>query len=264
MPDTLNFFDQLLSRARRYQQAGQWRAAMVLLRQLGGFRQLPGARKVEILTRLGEILLKHRRYRPAQKRLLAAVRHDPDNARLHFLLAQAEHGNPQGDKEQADRHYRRSLELAPLQVRCRSWAGLLAIETGRTEEGLALLRQAVEDARQDPGRRSGAVTLLVKGLCLAGQPDEALAVARTAFFQTPRCARLRQLWIDRQLASVRREQEIAFIQDSAEEAPVLLPFVPRGYTDPLTLPGLRKDAASVRPGPHLMRLRPRAARRRAP
>jgi tetratricopeptide (TPR) repeat protein len=260
MTSTLNLFDEILSRARRLQIAGQWREALTLLRRLSGFPNLPPrvAEKAEALQ--GEILLKRRRYRQARKHLRSALAYAPDRARYHFLLGLALHRDPKGDKGHATAHYERCLELAPALVRCRGQAGLLAIECGRVDEGLALLRLAVEQAPGD----SDAVSRLVKGLCLAGWPEEAQVAVRTARFASPRCPRLRKLSIDLRLADIRRRQDLSSASAHRDKGPVLLPFLSLSAASAGLAPSKRYDAETSLPGPHLVRLRRRVDRRRAP
>jgi tetratricopeptide (TPR) repeat protein len=259
MAYTLNLVDELLARAVRLHDAGQWREALHVLHRLECFDLSPTVAE-QIHARQGMILLKRRRYRAARQHLRAALRLRPDCARYHFLLGLAQHIDPAGNRERAARHYRRSLRLAPRQVRCRGKAGLLAIEQGRPDEGVALLRQAVAQAPGD----AGAVGRLVKGLCLAGRRDDALAAARTALFQAPRCQRLRSLWANLHFAGLRRQQEIDSARQAADEEPRLLPFIRLVDGPPATATGIRHDAAQTLPGPHLLRLRPRLHRRRVP
>jgi Flp pilus assembly protein TadD len=259
MANTLNLVDELLVRSVRLQETGQWREALRALRSLERFDLSPEVAE-EVHSRQGEILLKRRRYRAAGQHLRAALRVRPDDARHHFLLGLAHHADPAGDRERAARHYRRSLRLAPRQLRCRGEAGLLAIEQGRTDQGVALLRQAVGQAPGD----AGAVGRLVKGLCRAGRRDDALAAARSALFRSPRCPRVRRLWADLHCDDLRRRQEMAGARQAANEEPVLLPFIRLADTPRETLPGLRHDEPEALPGPHLVRLRPRLHRRRAP
>jgi tetratricopeptide (TPR) repeat protein len=261
MSDALNLFDELLSRARRLQEAGRWREALRLLYRLAGFEELPSGLGEEVHARIGEIFLKRRRYAQARKFLREALRRRPGRARSHFLLGLAFHADPHGDKGRALRHYRRSLELAPDQARCRGEAGLLSIDMGRVDEGLALLRQAAEKAPAD----AGAVGRLVKGLCLAGRPDEARAAVRSALFAAPRCRRLNELRIDLELAELRRSRDLASARRDREEGPVLLPFIRLADTHPSPrAPHVRRDGAGALAGPHLVRIRARAERRRAP
>jgi Flp pilus assembly protein TadD len=262
MTETLNLFDELLLRARRLQDAGQWRDALGLLARLASFRDLPPSIAEEAHARQGEILLKKRRYRSARRHLRATLRFRSDCARHHFLLGLALHADPEGDREQAAHHYQRSLELAPGQIRCRGEAGLLAIEQGRTDEGLALLRQAVEQAPAD----SGAIARLVKGLFQAGRSEEALAPVRKALFQSPRNPHLRKLFLDIQFAGIRRQQMMQAAGAREEhDGPLLLPFVLPANSSPTAPPPWRHDeAAAALPGPHVVRMRARADRRRAP
>jgi tetratricopeptide (TPR) repeat protein len=260
MTQTLNLFDELLLRARRLHEAGQWREALALLGRLSRFNELPPTIAEEAHARQGEILLKKRRYRAARRHLRAALHFAPEGARHHFLLGLCLHADPDGNREQAARHYRRSLELAPEHIRCRGEAGLLAIEQGLIDEGLALLRQAVEQAPAD----SGAVGRLIKGLFLAGRPDEALAAVRLALFRCPRNSALRKLWLDLQFAGIRRQQMMqAACARSEADAPMILPFVQSADRQRSASPW-RHDAASSLPGPHLVRIRARTGRRRAP
>jgi tetratricopeptide (TPR) repeat protein len=256
MAETVNLFDELLSRAQRLQEASRWREALALLRRLAGFADLPPLVAAQVQARQGEILLKRRYYHSAAKHLVAALHLDADNARVHFLLALTLHTDPEGDKVRAWRHYRRSLELAPAQVRCRGEAGLLAIELGLTDEGLAMLRQAAEQAAGE----AGAIGRLARGLCQAGKPDEALAVVQRARFQQSRCPRLRKLWTDLQLARIRRDQQVSSAQES-DEGPVLLPFIPSRANLPRRTIPIRQDEPALLPGPHLVRSRSRPGRR---
>jgi Flp pilus assembly protein TadD len=260
MAETLNLFDELLLRARRLHAAGQWRKALDVLAQLRRFAVLPARVAEQGQALQGEILLKKRRYRAARRHLRAALGYCPDSARYHFLLGLALHADPAGDRDRAARHYRRSLELAPTQTRCRGEAGLLAIERGQTDEGLALLREAVEQAPEDPA----VIARLVKGLCQAGQPDEALTTVQMARFRFRRDPRLQQLWIDLQFSAVRREQEMTALTDRERDEPTLLPFVPAADSGERGERKWRHDEAAALPGPYLVRMRSRMDRRRAP
>jgi tetratricopeptide (TPR) repeat protein len=255
MTYTINLFDELLSRARRLHDAGLRREAAAALRRLLGLRGLPAAVLGEAHARLGEILLKRRLYQEARRHLRAALRRRPDSARLYFLLGLALHVDPKGNKDRAARCYARSLEIAPTQLRCRGEAGLLAVETGRAEEGLALLREAV---RQAPGD-AGAVGRLVKGLLLCGRREEAASAVQEARFSAPRCDRLLKLWHDLRLAGVRREQELSLAACEVE-GPTLLPFVPPAEAAGVAA-GWRQDGAVALPGPHLVGVHARSARR---
>src|SRR5262249_9452941 len=107
-------------------------------------------------------------------------------------------------------------------TRCRADYGLLAVRMGRTEEGLARLRQAAMQNPDDPG----VVGKLAKGLRLAGQGEEARRELRAALFRNPRVPRFHQLWAEYQLDTRRRREAARAERAGGEgEGPVLLPFV---------------------------------------
>ncbi len=252
----LNFFEQLLVRAHRCHEVGRRAEALALLGRLGRFADLPQPLAEKVRDRLGVWHLKRRHFRKARRHLLAALALDPDNPRRHRLLGLCLAADPTGDLDRAWRHYRRVLSLAPNHTRWRAEAGLVAVRLGRVDEGLLLLRQAHEQAPDDP-RILGK---LVKGLGLAGQPDEAVRLVRLARFRAPRCPRLGRLWFDLRLAEARRVQQTAAA--GVENEPVLLPFPDPSGAE--VAGGMRYDGAHALPGPHLVRLRGRRGCRRAP
>jgi tetratricopeptide (TPR) repeat protein len=258
MQDTLCLFDELLTRGRRLQQAGQATAAVVCLERLLALAGVPGLCAAEAHQRLGEIALKRRLFRRARRHLLSAIRLWSENPRAHFLLGLAWSQDPEGDAHKAARHYRRALKLSPQLARCRGELGLVLLRLGEPEEGLELLREAAEQAAGD----AGAAGRLVKGLLLCGRPDEAMAAVRAALFRAPRCARLRKLWIDLQLAALRRDRETS-AASQREPGAVVLPFLrPVAET---TVEGAARHAGHALAGPHLVRLRaPARGWRRAP
>jgi pentatricopeptide repeat protein len=253
MSQTLCFFDELLNQARRLQQAGQSCRATTTLTKLLNFPDLPAEVAAEAHARAGELHLKARRFRKARRHLRAALKLAPDSARLHHRLGYAFANDPRGDAERALRHFKRALELDPGQSRWRSEAGLLAVRLGLVDDGLVLLRQAFNKAPAD----ALTLTKLVKGLCQAGKPNEALRLVREARFSSPRCGRTRKLEEDLMLAQVRRDQEQASA-DRRDEKAVILPFpapqLPRTN-------GARYDGPQTLPGPHLARTNARIGRR---
>jgi tetratricopeptide (TPR) repeat protein len=173
-------------------------------------------------------------------------------------MAVALQADDRGDLNRADEHHRRSIELDPSQVKWRGDAGLLAVRLGRTEEGLALLRKAVEEAPADVD----ALRKLVKGLRLSGLGEEARSAIRAGLFRNPRDARFRRLWRDYEFQQLRRRQvggRRARAAGDASSAPVLLPFrrpapeVPAEEANDLP----RQDGPTTLAPPHA----PRAARR---
>jgi Flp pilus assembly protein TadD len=257
MTITLSLVEQLLVRACRCQELGRTADALAQLTHLASLTDLAPDIAEEVQARLGELHLKRRRFRTARRHLLAALAFDPDNPRYHRLLGWAEANDPRGDLGRALRHYRRALTVLPEKARWRAEAGLIAVRLGRTAEGLALLQKAHAEAAED----SVILGKLVKGLCLAGQIEEAEQLVRLARFRTPRCPVVARLWIDLRVAGVRRQQDTAAAEARAGE-PVLLPFV-RPVGDDVENRG-RYDGAHALPGPHLVRLRVRRVSRRAP
>ncbi len=257
MTTTLNLVDHLLALGRKYQEIGRFTDAEGVLGRLAGFGELPAAAAEETQARLAELHLRRRKYGRARRCLAAALAHRPDSARYHLLLATALQADDRGDLQRADEHYRRSLELDPQQVKCRSDSGLLAVRLGRTEEGLARLRQAVEEAPGDVE----ALRKLVKGLRLADRPDEARAAVRAGLFRNPRSPRFRRLWQDHQFQLLRRRQQSGRRTKRTGPAggPVLLPFRrPEGEAPATPLPEtVRLDGPAVVGPPHAAR----AARR---
>ena len=86
---------------RRYQEAGRHRDAVTVLTRLSHFRFLPSEAAEETQARLAEIHLKRRKYKQARRHLTAALRHQPENARYHYLLATALQAEEGGDLERA-------------------------------------------------------------------------------------------------------------------------------------------------------------------
>jgi tetratricopeptide (TPR) repeat protein len=257
MTTTLNLVDHLLALGRKYQDVGRFTEAETVLGRLAAFRELPGAAAEEAQARLAELHLRRRKYARARRCLTAALAHRPDDARYHLLMAAALQADDRADLERADEHYRRSLELDPKQVKCRSDAGLLAVRLGRTEEGVSLLRQAVEEAPADVE----AIGKLVKGLRRAGRGEEARTAIRAALFRNPRNPRFRRLWQDYQFKQLRCKQQGSRRRRwaAADGEPILLPFRrPEGTPAPTPVPeALRLDGPAVVQPPHA----PRTTRR---
>jgi Tfp pilus assembly protein PilF len=222
---TLNLVDHVLAMGRRYQEVGRHRDAVTALTHLARFRYLPAEVAEETQARLAEIHLKHRKYKQARRHLTAALRHQPDNARYHYLLASALQAEEGGDLDRAAEHYRQALELDPGHLKCLADYGQLLLRLGQTEEGLQRLREAAERAPEDVE----ILGKLVKGLRLSGRTDDARSVLQTALFRNARSPRFRKLWDEFRFQQARRRREAERLQQSDENAetepPVLLPFV---------------------------------------
>lgn len=251
MSTTLNLVDRLLDRGRNLHRLGLEQEALHVFRRLSGLAELPAQAAEETLAHLAEIHLHRRQYRRARRHLTAALRHRPDSARYHYLLAVAHDADEKGDPERAAEHYRRTLQLEPDHSQGLGDYGLLAVRLGQTEEGLRCLRRLVELAPHDPE----AVQKLVAGLQRAGRGDEARAVLLAARFRNPRDGRFQKLWHDFQFQQVRKEQQArrsAQGEEAPDAGPVLLPFL-RLVSAPMGQSGgkiLRRDAAAPPPPPH--------------
>jgi Tfp pilus assembly protein PilF len=260
MMATLNLVDRVLAMGRRYQEVGRHRDAVAILTRLSRFRFLPAEAAEETQARLAEIQLKRRKFKHARRHLTAALRHQPDNSRYHYLLATALQADEGGDPQRAGEHYRRALELDPGHVKCLADYGLLLLKLGQTEEGLDRLRQAAQKSPEDVE----VLGKFVKGLRLAGQSEVARSVLQIAVFRNQRSPRFRKLWNEYRFQQARRryDNERRQRDESGDdgEQPVLLPFV-RVVTDGASAsecPTIvrREEADAVSPHPVRSRRRP--------
>lgn len=263
MMPTLNLVDRVLDLGRRYQEVGRHRDALKVFSRLSRFRFLPADAAEETQSRLAEIHLKRRKYKHAHRHLTAALRHQPDNARYHYLLGAALHAEEGADLERAGEHYRRALELDPNHVQCLADYGHLLLRLGQTEEGLQRLRQAAERAPEDVE----ILGKLVKGLRLVGRTEEARSVLQIALFRNSRSPRFRKLWNEFRFQQARRQRETERLRQndepSDEPPPLLLPFVRVVNDDAANseYPKIvRRDEANVGP-PRPLRLPRRYERR---
>lgn len=225
MMPNLNLVDHVLALGRRYQEVGRHRDAVKVLSRLARFRSLPAEAAEETQSRLAEIHLKRRKYKQARRHLTAALRHQPDNARYHYLLASALFAEDGADLERAGEHFRRALELDPGHVKCLADYGHLLLRMGQTEEGLTRLREAAERAPEDVE----VLGKLVKGLRLSGRTDEARSLLQKALFRNAQSPRFRKLWNEFRFQQARRRRDVERLQQAENEAdgeqPVLLPFI---------------------------------------
>jgi Tfp pilus assembly protein PilF len=225
MMPTLNLVERVLAMGRRYQEVGRHRDAVVVLTRLSRFRYLPAEAAEETQARLAEIHLKRRKYKQARRHLTAALRHQPDNARYHYLLATALTAEEAADLERAGEHFRRALELDPGHVKCLADYGHLLLRLGQTEEGLSRLHEAAERAPED----IEVLGKLVKGLRLTGRTEDARSVLQLAMFRNARSPRFRKLWNEFRFQQARRQREAERMQQAESETdteqPVLLPFI---------------------------------------
>lgn len=255
MSKTLNLVEGLLEKGRHLQAIGRSRDALNIFGRIRGFKRLPSAAVEEAAARSAEIQLSHKEYAKARRSLAAALAHQPQNARYHFLMATAFDLDEDVDLVNAYDHYQKSLDVEPNEPDCLSDFGLVAMCLGEVEEGLEALRRAVELAPDDPQ----IVGKLVEGLCEAGRPDEARTALRAARFRNPRDPGFVKLWNDFQFQQLREAQAAerrTEVEFEATGARMILPFVrPAPGTTPAA-PGrkkLRRDKASPPNPPHAPR-----------
>ncbi len=253
MSRTLNLADRLLALGRTYQDLGRDHDALDILGRLARFRELPAQVAEETQRRLGEIQLRHGRFRRARRYLGSALVHRPDSARYHYLMALALDTPEKGEPDRALAHYRKSLELDPHQPECLSRLGLLLVHQGQTEEGLHTLCRALEIAPGD-----AAVTRrLSEALREVGSTEAARRVLLAALFRNPRDVRFRKLWSDFQYQQLWQEQQDCRARDGNPQAdddgPVLLPFARRSEDSIQATKQVRRDPAAPPAPPHFPR-----------
>jgi tetratricopeptide (TPR) repeat protein len=253
MSMTLNLTDRLLAMGRRFHQLGRNQDALHIFSRLASFRQLPASTAEETQVHLAEICLGRRKYRRARRHLTAALVHQPDNGRYHYLMATALAGDDKADRQRAANHYRKSLHLDPEQPICLSEFGSFALGLGQTEEGLKCLRRAAELAPDNPK----VIRTLVEGLRQEDRIEEARRVLQATRFRNNRDPRFRRLWNEFQFQQLRQEQQRHIASDAAADpGPVLLPFVRLAAK---TVPNrsrrkiIRHDAPSPPAPPHAPR-----------
>jgi tetratricopeptide (TPR) repeat protein len=265
MSRTLNLTECLLERGRFLQNLGRTHDAMRVFGRLAGLRELPAAMAEETQIRLAEMHLRQHEFAQARRHLTAALIHNPNNARYHYLLAAAHDQDEKGDPQSAFKHFRQSLELDPNQPRCLSEYGIVALCLGHNEAGLKALRRGVDLAPDDPD----TVAKLVEGLCLAEQPAEARLALRAALFRNPRHPQFRKLWNDFQWDELYEEQEAQREANRSvpeDDEPALLPYVPRETSAPVVDRGrkrIRHDGPSAPLPPHSPRRNQLPGRRHA-
>ncbi|MFL5241346.1 MAG: hypothetical protein ACJ8FY_04505 [Gemmataceae bacterium] len=224
MSRTLKLIDHLLTRARHLEQLGQTTDALDLLSRLEGFPDLPIPTLTDIQVKLAEFYLEQRKYVRAARHLKTALKHEPTNARCHFLLATALSSGSKPDPQAALKHFHLALELDPHQPDCLAACGALEVRQGLKKEGLEHLRRASKLAVDDLNVMKQVVT----GLRLANESSEARGLLLAARFRNPRSREVQQLWNDFYFRRARKHQQLGVARlttRSKQEKPVILPFI---------------------------------------
>jgi tetratricopeptide (TPR) repeat protein len=254
MSRTLNFCNHRLIQARKYHELGVDDVALRILANLSRLCELPADVAEETQARLAELLLKQRKFARARRHLTAALAHQEDNARYHYLMALAIEEDRRGQAARALEHYRRAVELEPDNPGYHADAGLFALRRCHVELGLNWLRRAVELAPEDVE----VVGQVVRGLQDAGHAEAARQVARAALFRNSRDRRFRQLWDDFRFQELhhrqQRENKRLAIRGAIAEGRICLSFEQMTVE---TVGGgrkVRQDGPSHTPAPHFLRL----------
>jgi tetratricopeptide (TPR) repeat protein len=256
MRQTINLVEELLRRARRYQDAGSLHDALLALKHLSHLPELSTEVVAEVHSRLADIRLALGHFRKARRHLTLLLALRPDDARVHFRLGCAFDRDTKAEPRFAMRHYRQSLHLDPAQVDCLAAMGQLALRMDRAQEGIVALQRAVELKSDDPT----VLAALVDALVQEGEWAAAESAARLARFRGPIDARFQAVWDDFRFA-----QKVAEQSADSDQASVL-PFAgERPVQSVRQMHGLRWRAdQSSRPAPHLPRTARRPDPRRAP
>src|SRR5262245_10276148 len=203
---TLHFFDHLLARGRMLQGLGLGREAMRLFKKMASCRDLPQAVAEETQKRLGELRLESRQYAKARRHFAAALAYQPYYAGYHHLLATATRQDDDAEPRRALEHLRQAVELDPGNAGFWADLGLLALEQGDMDEGLAALKKASELAPDDVN----ILAKVVPGLVDAGQAEEARSLLLAARFRHRRQPRVEKMWNDFQFQMLHERQHARY------------------------------------------------------
>jgi tetratricopeptide (TPR) repeat protein len=250
MTKTLPFTQYVLGMGRNLQALGQDGAAARLLNRLSLFRDLPSDLAGETYLRLAEMHLDQRQYKQARRRLTAVLALQPDNARAHYLMAEAALEEVARDPRRAMLHYRHCTRLEPDNPNYWCALGELAMYQGDTARGLAALRRAERLAPDDVE----VLRQVIKGLRGEGAVAEAKQMLRAALFRHPRDKRFQSLWSEHQFEVLHETQEELGQRWklAQKNSPILLPFVrPLVSENPPRADAkrIRLDPPSGTPGP---------------
>jgi cytochrome c-type biogenesis protein CcmH/NrfG len=248
MSATLPFARYLLSKCRNLERLGQNHTATRLLNRLTSFRDTPEDVARETHVQLAELHVKCGRLKNARRELAAALALEPDNARVHFLMAEAVEQDGNCDPIRALWHYRQCTRLDAENPRYWCAFGLLAVRLGETTKGLKALRRAYALAPED----HEVLRDVVEGLREADEAAEAGKLLRIALFRNPRDQHVRALWQAHQFHTLHAEQQAARVAQSRGN--VILSFPPQGRQEVPQAAGnkrIRHDLPSGTPRPKL-------------
>ena len=137
-------FSNRLKHAQSLIQAGQQKNALPIARALVADRP----DDIAAINTLVWALAASGRHEAAKAALRDGLKKHPEEPRLHLMLATAY--QRQGGIERARRHLERVLELAPDNTTALEQLGWLLARQGKTDQGIALLEQALEKGAREP------------------------------------------------------------------------------------------------------------------
>jgi len=244
--DPLSFADHLLSRARLMLRIGRVVDARRLLRRAlvnsGDSTRI----RADALCLLAGIELDAGRFRPARRRLAAAIRLRRHADDLYVEYARAVLADPDADPRLAVKAMRRAVGIDPHEPR--SWAvlGTAAIRAGDERLAHKAFRRA---ARLRPDQVD-TLAEIVDGLVALGHEEEARTTLNAARFRSPKDPGVTALCDRFRFTLALREQQ----GDRSAETILPFPTETRDRTGSPTHPVvLRADRRST-VAPHLLRL----------
>jgi tetratricopeptide (TPR) repeat protein len=215
MSRTLSLVDHLFTRSQLLQQLGRSSEALDFLEHVNGLRCQPAESAAETQMQLAQLYLKCKRFVRARHVLGLALKHQPNDARLHYLQATACASGKHADLVLALKHYHRSLKIKPNDATCLAACGLVEIRQGKVKKGLEHCRRAWEQAPDS----LVIIKKMIMGFRLAEQPDEARKLLMAARFRNPNSAKIRHLWDRFQFHETRRCQQLSRKQSATQNEP---------------------------------------------
>ena len=219
MSRMLTFFDAVWASARDYAVAGRRHEALKALSPLLCSPVAP-----ERLTLLAHRLAARlyavaENYRRARHHLRTAEKSDPNNAEIHFELAQSHERDPYGCDRKAALRYQLAVKHAPRTPKYLAAFGRSLVRLDRVSRGVRYLREAATKAPCD----AKVLSIVVEGLREAGRMYEAYKLVAHAKFRAPKSKEIMLLWNEVKFQLAQSDQ-IGPRTDSRRA--VVLPFVP--------------------------------------
>ena len=175
--------------ARQLARAGRRAEALAQANRLLAQAEVPPAIAADAHRLAAELCLDGLRFAAARRHLRSALRHEPANAALHYLVGRSFEEDPNGCDGRASRWFGKAMTLAPTTAKFAAAFGRAAVRSDRVELGLKGLRKAATLAPGD----LAVVRVVVEGLIDAGKAEEARRAINRARFLCPGRAELDRL-----------------------------------------------------------------------